>query len=313
MDARATLSCLPIPAIVIDATGAIVFVTARWADLAGVSDGVGRAAELVLADPLLAEIEHVRQRRGDGVVDRVPLAATSGEDTFRATVGIAPDDAVVVVFADVAEELSLMQQLDDQRAVVEQAAHDLGSPLSAIAMWCAVLPRCADDATRGRAIDAITRSADVASQIVTDLVDTARAWSGELLVEIVPTSVDVIVATAIAQGRDRASERGCTLVARVDERLGSVMASDKVLARVIDRMIARCLRAGARRIELDAQIRGHRIALRVARDGPSERTHERDRLDVAVVRALAGAMDAEVVVEPAFVEISLAQTSTDAA
>src|SRR5439155_10113469 len=72
----------------------------------------------------------------------------------------------------------LGQSLDNQRAFVADAAHELRSPLTALKLQLQMLKRAGDDAARAQAIDALAAGIERAVRLVEQLLALARSEPG---------------------------------------------------------------------------------------------------------------------------------------
>ena len=100
---------------------------------------------------------------------------------------------------------------DDFLAVL---SHELRTPLNAIVGWSEMMRggRLAEEMT-GRALEVIHRNAQVASQLLADLLDVSRIVAGKLTLERVPTDMRVVVAAAMETLRCAADDKRLTLAA----------------------------------------------------------------------------------------------------
>ncbi len=95
---------------------------------------------------------------------------------------------------------------------VAMISHELRTPLNAILGWLAILKHAGvTDDTRGRAVDAIDRSARAQAQLIEDLLDISRIVRGTLPIAIAPIDGAAVVRAALDVVQPNAQSRGVTL------------------------------------------------------------------------------------------------------
>jgi signal transduction histidine kinase len=115
-----------------------------------------------------------------------------------------------------AERISLAR-----KEIVEVVAHDVKSPVATIQMAVDLLKTDADvaqlSAPSKRAIAMIERSARSVNNLINDLLDHAKIESGNLVVELVPSDLGIIVEDVVARFQMLAQAKRITLKLELPE------------------------------------------------------------------------------------------------
>lgn len=136
---------------------------------------------------------------------RQARAALNGADTVEA------GEAVVArkLSRELDEAIARLEGKPVDKDLIAIICHDLKDPLASIVMGAGFLKKTipAEDAAARRVIEAIARSADRMSRIVTDFHDLAKLEAGTLPLEVRPCDVGAVLqsmATALeAQAREK--------------------------------------------------------------------------------------------------------------
>ena len=201
-----------------------------------------------------------------------------------------------------------------ERAFVQDAAHELRTPMAAIAAQAHVLARAPDAAQRRHAEEALDHALARTSHLSRQLLELATL--DEVRPRAAPT-VDVAhgVQALLAGAVPQASARGIELSLEAPDRL-AVALDWPVFQSVLNNLVDNALRYGKRggRVVVTLQATGAVMTLRVADDGPgiprASRAHVFERfwrgaghdvpgtgLGLAIVRQAAARMGGSVGVE----------------
>lgn len=110
---------------------------------------------------------------------------------------------------------------------VATLSHELRTPLSAILGWAQLLARCdglTDEVVEG--LDIIERNARSQAQMIEDLLDVSRIISGKLSLQLHPTNLPAILATAIQTVLLAADSKGVRLEKLIDPLQGIETTGD---------------------------------------------------------------------------------------
>jgi len=93
-------------------------------------------------------------------------------------------------------------------------SHELRTPLNAITGWAYLLQSGnLDKATEKKAVDTIRRSAQLQTQLISDILDVSRIIAGKLRLTIEPVNLPAVIQAAIDSLRPAADAKGITIEA----------------------------------------------------------------------------------------------------
>src|SRR5262245_8360315 len=116
---------------------------------------------------------------------------------------------------------------------IAMVSHELRSPLNSILGWTTALRRAGyEEELHDRGLEIIERSARMQSQLIDDLMDTARAISGKLRLEVRPTDLAEVIEKAVEVVRPAAEAKGVSLGARLDRNAGQITGDPDRLQQV---------------------------------------------------------------------------------
>jgi PAS domain S-box-containing protein len=122
-------------------------------------------------------------------------------------------------------------------------SHELRSPLNAILGWTTALRKArGDEQLYDRGLDVIERSARMQSQLVEDLMDTARAISGKLKLEVRPMDLAEAIEKAEEVVRPAAEAKGVSLDARLDRNVGQITGDPDRLQQVVWNLLSNAVK-----------------------------------------------------------------------
>jgi signal transduction histidine kinase len=122
-------------------------------------------------------------------------------------------------------------------------SHELRSPLNAILGWTRILRKApGDEQLYDRGLEVIERSARMQSQLVEDLMDTARAISGKLKLEVRPMDLADAIEKAEEVVRPAAEAKGVSLDARLDRNVGQITGDPERLQQVVWNLLSNAVK-----------------------------------------------------------------------
>ncbi|MBO0858087.1 MAG: PAS domain-containing sensor histidine kinase [Chloracidobacterium sp.] len=122
-------------------------------------------------------------------------------------------------------------------------SHELRSPLNAILGWTRILRHSpCDERLYDHGHEVIERSARMQSQLVEDLLDTARAISGKLKLEVRPTDVADVIEKAEEVVRPAAEVKGISLNTRLDRGVGHITGDPDRLQQVVWNLLSNAIK-----------------------------------------------------------------------
>jgi len=122
-------------------------------------------------------------------------------------------------------------------------SHELRSPLNAILGWTRILRQGRpDEELYQRATEIIERSARMQSQLIEDLMDTARIVRGKLKLEVQPVNLVTVIEKAMDVVRPAAYAKGITLDSRLDQDAGQITGDPDRLQQVIWNLLSNAVK-----------------------------------------------------------------------
>jgi PAS domain S-box-containing protein len=137
-----------------------------------------------------------------------------------------------------AEESNRMK--DEFLALV---SHELRSPLNAMLGYARLLRFGSVDAQKIRtAVDVIERSGRVQTQLIDDLLDTARIISGKLRVEVKPVDLVPVIEEAVHTIYAAANAKGITIDTDLDRKVGQILGDAERLQQVVWNLLSNAVK-----------------------------------------------------------------------
>jgi two-component system OmpR family sensor kinase/two-component system sensor histidine kinase QseC len=227
-----------------------------------------------------------------------------------------PEEVAPLVSALNALLQRLGQSLDNQRAFVADAAHELRSPLTALKLQLQMLKRASDDTARSEAVDALAAGIERVVRLVEQLLALARSEPGAPVVAKETLDLSELVRAALADIVPYALSRGTTLELFADAPVMGVgeRTALGVLVRNLADNAVRYSPPGSR-VEVRVVNEGGVPVLQVDDAGPGIPAEERERvfdrfyrrapndeagtgLGLAIVRSVAATHGATVELAP---------------
>jgi two-component system OmpR family sensor kinase len=215
-----------------------------------------------------------------------PLDAASGRVRDRDAARLDP-----LPVADVPNELlplveqinallkRLAASLEAQRRFVADAAHELRSPVTALALQAQLAERAQTPEARAAAFQELKRGTERASRLVQQLLDLARLEPGERAEESAPVDVAQLTREVVGSYAAQADARSVDLGV---DALGpaTVIGARSELRSLIANLVDNALRYAPRSSEVTVSVRGkpEAIEITVVDAGPGIPPDERERV-----------------------------------
>jgi PAS domain S-box-containing protein len=144
------------------------------------------------------------------------------------------------------EQMARSESEDASRSkdeFIAMVSHELRSPLNAILGWTRILRQGRpDEELYQRATEIIERSARMQSQLIEDLMDTARIVRGKLRLEVKPVSLVTVIEKAIDIVRPAADAKGIRLEAQLDHDAGQITGDPDRLQQVVWNLLSNAVK-----------------------------------------------------------------------
>jgi len=191
-----------------------------------------------------------------------------------------PDDALLTMFSSVGNQIGqfverkraeeereeLLKREHSARSEAELAnrtkdeflamvSHELRTPLNAIVGWSAMMRRGSLDKERERhAIEIIERNAKAQAQLIDDILDVSRIVSGKLRLDLKPTQLHPIVATAVDSIRPLADAKSIRLKVELDQEAGPVSGDSDRLQQIVWNLLSNAVKFTAAEGEIEISL-----------------------------------------------------------
>ncbi len=245
-----------------------------------------RRPNLLLADIMMPEMdgfELLHAIRADPELRTLPvilLSARAGEEARVEGMGAGADDYLVKPFS--ARELlarvdahlmleGVRRQAEDALRRSAQAlrdadrlkdeflatlSHELRTPLTAILGWSQMIRAATIDPEELKtAIDAITRSAKVQTQLIEDVLDVSRITTGKMRLDSKPASLREVVESAVETVRPAADAKAIDLHLDVAPEVGMLMMDPDRMRQVIWNLVSNAIKFTPPRGRVDVTVR----------------------------------------------------------
>ncbi len=188
------------------------------------------------------------------------------------------DEAILVQLAQLAsvavENARLYHEVQEASRLKDEflavVSHELRTPLNAMLGWTRILRGGkVEDSTLGQALKIIERNARVQSQLVEDLLDTARIVSGKLRLEIQPVEMRSVVEAALEIARPAAEAKSMTLNVDYDPQLEPILGDPNRLQQVVWNLLSNAIKFTSEggRVEVRLNIADSKLSLTVSDTG----------------------------------------------
>ncbi|HJQ39239.1 MAG TPA: ATP-binding protein [Thermoanaerobaculia bacterium] len=241
---------------------------------------------LLLADIMMPELdgfELLHAIRADPELRTLPvilLSARAGEEARVEGMGAGADDYLVKPFSarELVARVDAHLMLERVRRQAEESlrrsaqalrdadrlkdeflatlSHELRTPLTAILGWSQMIRLGTIDPDELRtAIEAITRSAKVQSQLIEDVLDVSRITTGKMRLDSKPASLREVVESAVETVRPAADAKAIDLHLDVASEVGMLMMDPDRMRQVIWNLVSNAIKFTPPRGRVDVTVR----------------------------------------------------------
>ncbi len=172
---------------------------------------------------------------------KVVGAAKIAHDITKLHALMADRELLLVSERSARADAERMSRLKDE--FLATLSHELRTPLNAIQGWSELLQRQgskSEDLKRG--LEAISRNVRIQTQIVNDLLDMSRVISGQVMLEVHPTSLQEILSHAIDAIRPSADNKSIRIQTLIDSKIGPVRGDPTRLQQVIWNLLSNAVK-----------------------------------------------------------------------
>jgi signal transduction histidine kinase len=238
------------------------------------------APELLLAFPFALIPLWLAIRRGLQPLSRLSgvLAARHDDDLSPLAIDMKYAELDQITIAIDSLLARLRKKIDREREFIQDAAHELRTPMAVISAQGHVLANALDSESRTQAESTLRESIRRASHLSEQLLSLASMEQSRLL-EKAPLDIAALLQDVLAQIAPVAIEGGIDLALESPDRVVLPMnrvAFHSIVQNLVDNALRYGLPGGRVVVTLSEDWRG--IALRVADDGPGIPAGERDQV-----------------------------------
>jgi PAS domain S-box-containing protein len=172
---------------------------------------------------------------------KVVGAAKIAHDTTKLRALIADRELLLESERSARAQAERMSRLKDE--FLATLSHELRTPLNAIQGWSELIKHGGtkpEDLARG--LEAISRNVRIQAKIVNDLLDMSRVVSGQVMLEVHPTSLQQVLGHAIDAVRPSADNKSIRIQTLIDARIGPVRGDPTRLQQVIWNLLSNAVK-----------------------------------------------------------------------
>jgi signal transduction histidine kinase/two-component SAPR family response regulator len=150
-------------------------------------------------------------------------------------------------------------------------SHELRTPLNAILGWAFLLRKGGlDPADEVKALDRITRSTELQSQLISDLIDMSRITTGKLRLDLAPLELASVVQAALDTVELAAEGKGIRLEAELDSGGRLIFGDAARLQQVVWNLLSNAVKFAPENghIKVRLEKKGESAEITVQDDGP---------------------------------------------
>jgi signal transduction histidine kinase len=202
------------------------------------------------------------------------VIALRGALALLAAAPVEPSEAGVAgkIVREIEQSLARFEGRDGTEAdLISIVCHDLKDPLASIVMGAGFLRKTvsADDGAARRVVDAIARSTDRMSQVISDFHDLAKLEAGRIALDLRPWDVTAILRAAVPTFEAKARERGLRLELEVPQTPLVALSDRARLLQVVSKLIGNAIKfTGAEgRVVIGAGEEGKSVRIAVTDSG----------------------------------------------
>ena len=259
------------------------------------AEAVGQHITLIVPEDRWAEEDDVLAhiRRGERVDHFETVRRSKDGRLVDMSITVSPVKNAaghIVGASKVARDITERRRMEDLRALLlarEQEArrqaealntakdellatvsHELRTPLNSIFGWARMIQSGdLDEAGRARAVTTILRNASAQARLVDDLLDLSRIVAGRMRLDFERVNLNATIEAALETVRPAARAKDITLVAVLDDSLGTVEGAPDRLQQVVWNLLMNSVKftPSGGRVEISSQ-RGAEAATIVVTD-----------------------------------------------
>ncbi len=263
---------LPLGVVFVDENARVTFANAAAATIFGFDLDRAVGSHVIASIPNVELERRIDEAlRGEASIAPLMLAGSGGKRTYRVSVYPLAAEAEdqtrrVVVFVDDQTDLARLDRA--RKEFLSNVSHELRTPLSSIKLMLETVIASPDDEAADLFLPQALGQVDRLAELVQQLLDQARAESGQLHLNLRDVDLDAVAQPIVASFEPQASNKGVNLELR-SMRPVRVEADPDRLSQVFVNLIDNALRhtpaGGAVIVEVDAQ--GGDAVLRVRDTG----------------------------------------------
>jgi signal transduction histidine kinase len=256
----ALVRALPIGVIVVDRTYHVEFANAAAGTTFGFDPGRAIALHVIEAVPNIELERRISDAlRGEASVAPLMITGTApGQRTYRVSVYPLVDENQqsrrVVIFCD--DQTSLMRLDRARKEFLSNVSHELRTPLSSIKLMLETVLEAPEEEARDLFVPQALSQVDRLNALVGQLLDQARAESGQLQLALRDVDLEQVAGPIVASFEQHASNKGVSLELTATRPVRVEADPDRlaqVFVNLIDNALRHTSQGGRIRIELDAR------------------------------------------------------------
>ena len=164
--------------------------------------------------------------------------------------------------------IAVEQKMRSERLKTElitNVSHDIKTPLTSIINYVDLLQKDPGEEQRAEYLSVLGRQAQRLKKLTEDLVEASKASTGNLPVQLVPTSLAELLDQAMGEYEDRLRQAGLAAVTVLPEEPLTVLADGRLLWRVLDNLLNNACKyaQSGTRVYLEAKPQGDQAVLTI--------------------------------------------------
>ena len=264
------VGALPLGVIFVDTKTRVRFANAAAGTIFGFDPARAVGSHVIKSVPNIELERRIEDAlRGEASVAPMTIATAERRNTYGLSVYPLSDDVRthgVVVFADDQTEVARLERA--RKEFLSNVSHELRTPLSSIKLMLETVVESPDDEAADIFLPQVLVQVDRLASLVGQLLDQARAESGQLKLNLRDVDLEEVAGQIVATFEPQASNKGVRLELQA-MRPVRVEADPDRLAQVVVNRVDNALRhtpaGGSVRVELDAN--GNDAIMRVRDTG----------------------------------------------
>jgi PAS domain S-box-containing protein len=186
-----------------------------------------------------------------------------------------PAAGSVLILTDVTDHMHALVKAEEANRLKDEflavLSHELRTPLNAIVGWSHLLQAGGlDDATARKALQTISRNANLQNQLISDILDVSRVIAGKLRLELVPIDLVAVVEAAVDTVRPTALAKEIRLDADLTRPTTVVTGDSGRLQQVVWNLLSNAIKFAPRggQIVVRLAMAGDEVEIAVEDNGP---------------------------------------------